>query len=77
MGDSIFLALNSTASKFFFYKDATQNFNPQVFNSTKTAESRNDSRLTHNSQMETESLSDLNVQRQYYYCKPDDERQKF
>ena len=62
--------------KFFLYKDATQNCNSQVFNSTKTAESRNDSQPTHNSKMETESLSDLNVQRQYYYCKPDDERQK-
>ena len=29
----------------------------------------------HNSQMETESLSDLNVQRQYYYyCKPDENK---
>ena len=45
----------------------------------KTAGSRNDSQLTHNAQLqvETESLSDLNVQLQYYYCKPDDERQKF
>ena len=32
----------------------------------------NDSQLTQISQMETESLSDLDVQRQYYYCKPDD-----
>ena len=38
----------------------------------KTAESQNDSQLTQISQMETESLSDLDVQRQYYYCKPDD-----
>ena len=38
----------------------------------KTAESQNDSQLTQISQMETESLSDLDVRRQYYYCKPDD-----
>ena len=38
----------------------------------KTAESQNDSQLTQISQMETESRSDLDVQRQYYYCKPDD-----
>ena len=38
----------------------------------KTAESQNDSQITQISQMETESLSDLDVQRQYYYCKPDD-----
>ena len=38
----------------------------------KTAESQSDSQLTQISQMETESLSDLDVQRQYYYCKPDD-----
>ena len=35
----------------------TLNYNPQVFNSTKTAEPRNDSQLTDNSQMETERLS--------------------
>ena len=35
----------------------TLNYNPQVFNSTKTAEPRNDSQLTNNSQMETERLS--------------------
>ena len=51
----------------------TLNYNPQVFYSTKTEESRNDSQLARNSQMETESLSDLNVQCQYYYFKPDDE----
>ena len=38
----------------------------------KTAESQNDSQLTQISQMETESRSDLDVQRQYYYCTPDD-----
>ena len=40
---------------------------------TKTTESQNDSQITENSQIETESLSDLNVQRQYYYCKSDNE----
>ena len=39
----------------------------------KTTESQNDSQITENSQIETESLSDLNVQRQYYYCKSDNE----
>ena len=39
----------------------------------KTTESQNDSQITENSQIETESPSDLNVQRQYYYCKSDNE----